>query len=115
MKPYFMLVFALSGLGLPVSGSEFFGQFLSLMDTNHSPHGWMTSPVLIDTNNTGTKITNAVLDLRSLRQTGAISGMNLGMTMDDAVHQWGKPTGGWSPGCLHMLNTFLLQRRCPGV
>lgn len=100
------IVLMLLGLCSPASAGEFYQKFLSLVDTNQFPLKPITSPALVDTNNTGIKITNAAVDLESLRRSGGISGVVLGMTMDEAVARWGRPSGAYSPGCLHGLTTF---------
>ena len=46
-----------------------------------------------------------MVDLDRLRQSGEISGVRLGMTMQEVIDHWGKPTAGWSR-CLHGLVTF---------
>jgi hypothetical protein len=51
----------------------------------------MDSPLLVDTNNTGYKLTNVLLHLERLRANGEPSGIRLGMKMEDVVARWGKP------------------------
>jgi hypothetical protein len=57
------------------------------------------SPLLVDTNNTGFKLTNAVLHLEALTANGEPSGIRLGMSMEEVVARWGKPIG-IDPQCL---------------
>lgn len=95
----------LCGLGLPVFGGDFYQQFLSTVDTNQFTQPLGALPGLVDTNNTGIKLTNAVVDLERLMQSGEISRVRLGMTMQEVVDRWGKPKAGWSR-CLHGLVTF---------
>src|ERR1043166_4921897 len=107
----FSLAVLLCGLGLPAFGSDFYQQLLSMLDTNQHTQpfvafrGFVTLPGLADTNNTGIKVTNAAIDLVTLKQSGEISRVRLGMTMQDVVDVWGKPKAGWSR-CLHGLVTF---------
>jgi hypothetical protein len=86
-------------------GKDFYQQFISLVDTNGFTRPLWALPTLIDTNNSGIKVTNTVLDLGNLKQGGEISGVRLGMTMQAVVDRWGKPQGGWSR-CMHGLITF---------
>src|SRR5258705_6877453 len=104
---YWVLALVLCGFTARALDGEFYRQFLTLVDTNQVLLRRITSPVLVDTNNTGIKITNAVLNLNSLKQAGEISGMRLGISMDEVIGRWGKPTGGCSPGFIHPgLTTF---------
>jgi hypothetical protein len=95
----------LCSLGLPVLGGDFYQQFLSSVDTNQFTQPLGALPGLVDTNNTGIKVTNAVVDLERLKQSGEVSRVRLGMTMQEVVDRWGKPKGGWSR-CLHGLITL---------
>jgi hypothetical protein len=101
----FAVAVLLCGLGVPVFGCDFYGQFLSAVDTNLFTQPLGALPGLVDKNNTGIKVTNAVVDLQRLKQSGEISRVSLGMTMQEVVDRWGKPKGGWSR-CLHGLITF---------
>lgn len=105
MRPGWIIVLALCGLGWPTFGEDFYQQFISLVDTNRVTQPLWAFPTLIDTNNTGIKVTNTVLDLGNLKQRSEISGVRLGMTMQAVVDCWGKPRGGWSR-CVHGLITF---------
>lgn len=98
-----MVVFC--GLALPALGGDFYGKYRSLVDTNRFTQPLSAFPALVDTNNSGIKVTNAVLDLGNLKQRGEISGVRLGMTMQEVIDCWGKPRGGWSR-CVHGLITF---------
>jgi hypothetical protein len=51
----------------------------------------MDSPLLVDTNNTGYKLTNVLLHPEGLKANGEPSGIRLGMKMEDVVSAWGKP------------------------
>jgi len=53
--------------------------------------GGITSPLLVDTNNSGFKLTNALLHLEALKPDGEPSGIRLGMSMERVVAQWGRP------------------------
>jgi hypothetical protein len=105
MRAGWIIALAFCGLGSPTFGEDFYQQFISLVDTNRFTQPLWAFPTLIDTNNTGIKVTNTVLDLGNLKQRGEISGVSLGMTMQGVVDSWGKPQGGWSR-CLHGLITF---------
>ena len=100
-----MIGLVLFGVGLPALGGDYYSQYLSALDTNRLTQPLSAFPALVDTNNDAAKLTNAVLDLKSLKQNGEISGVRLGMTMQEVVNSWGKPRGGWSR-CLHGLTTF---------
>ena len=100
-----LVVFAFSA-ALSLGGEEKYHQeFLRAFGTND----WsLSTPVvasLADTNNTGRKITNAVIDLKGVMASGGVSGVRLGMSMDELVARWGKPPGlyiinsdGWFSG-----------------
>jgi hypothetical protein len=106
MRRYLLFFCAFCGICLPTDAGEFYLKFLSLVDTNQRPLRPITFQALVDTNNTESKITNAAVDLDRLRLDAGISGVRVGMTMDEAIARWGKPKGGYSPGCLHGLTTF---------
>jgi hypothetical protein len=95
----------LCSLGFPLFGGDFYQQYVSAVDTNQFTQPLRALPGLADTNNTAIKVTNAVVDLERLQQSGEISRVRLGMTMQEVVDRWGKPKGGWSR-CLHGLITF---------
>ena len=101
----FLIAILLCGLGSPIFAGDFYQQYLSAVDTNKYTQPLGALPGLVATNNTGIKVTNAVVDLNSLKQSGEISRVRLGMTMQEVVDRWGKPKGGWSR-CLHGLITF---------
>jgi hypothetical protein len=109
MKACFILVIALCEFGGTGFAGEFYQQFLWLVNTNERPQRPIRHPSLVDTNNTGPKATSAALNLDTLRQSGEVSGVQLGMSMDEAVGRWGKPTTAWSPGCLHGLTTLFYK------
>jgi hypothetical protein len=56
----------------------------------------VTAPQLIDTNNTAAKVSNGVLDLKTVRARGEVAGVRLGMTMEEVAGSWGKPSHIWS-------------------
>lgn len=86
---------------------EYYRQFVSSAGTNEDCACLDDYPFLVDTNNTGTKLASGPLNLQSLKERGELSGIRLGMTMDEVVGRWGKPYGGYAPkGCLHDLPTF---------
>jgi hypothetical protein len=101
----FAMAVLLCGLGSPTFGGDFYQYFLSVVDTNQFTQPLGALPGLVDTNNTGMKVTNAVLDLSSLKQSGDVSRVSLGMTMQEVLDHWGKPKAGWTR-CLHGLITF---------
>lgn len=51
----------------------------------------LTTPELVDTNNNLAKLTNTVLSLSKLRETGEVGGVGVQMSMDEVVEHWGKP------------------------
>ena len=106
MHACWIIALALCGLSGPIFGADFYQQFSSLVNTNGVTQPLWAFPTLIDTNNTGIKVTNRVLDLGNLKQGGEVSGVRLGMTMQGVVDCWGKPEGGWSRG-VHGLITFV--------
>jgi len=57
------------------------------------------SPLLVDTKNTGFKMTNVLLHLQALKANGEPSGIRLGMTMEKVVARWGRPLG-MDPHCM---------------
>jgi hypothetical protein len=74
----------------------FYRRFLTAIGNNDGQQVHITSPFLVDTNNSVPKLTNAVINLDKLKATGELSGMRLGMTMQEVVTRWGKPRGFWS-------------------
>ena len=56
------------------------------------------APSFVDTNNTGFKLTNVVVNLASLRKTGTVGGVRPGMTMEEVIACWGKPLELWAKG-----------------
>ena len=105
MRTHLMIGLVLFAVGLPALSGDYYSQYVSALDTNRFTQPLSASPALVDTNNNAIKLTNAVLDLKSLKQNGEVSGVRLGMTMQEVVNRWGKPRGGWSR-CLHGLTTF---------
>jgi hypothetical protein len=105
MRACSIIAVLLLDLGSPAFSSDFYQQYLSVVDTNRVTQPLGAFPMLVDTNNTGAKMTNAVLDVASLKRSGEVSGVRLGMTMQEAVDRWGKPRAGWTH-CLHGLITF---------
>jgi hypothetical protein len=83
---------------------EYYRNFLALTDTNDSIRAF--KPLLVDTNNVGMKLTNTVLNLEKLLQTGEISELHLGMSMGETVAALGKPPGG-TYKCMHRLPTLI--------
>src|SRR5215831_6902450 len=63
----FPVAVLLWSLGLPVVGGDFYQQFLSAVDTSQFTQPLGALPGLVDTNNTGIKLTNAVVDLERLK------------------------------------------------
>jgi hypothetical protein len=103
-----LLVSLLSSLGSAALAGEYYRQFASSVGTNKDTYISLDEyPSLVDTNNTGVKLASASLNLQRLKKRGEVSGVRLGMTMDQVVSLWGKPSGGYAPwGCLHGLTTF---------
>ncbi len=76
---------------------RFFQQFLSFTASN--PETWeVLSPLLVDTNNRGFKLTSILTNLAKLKTTASVAGVRPGMTMDEVVSQWGKPPEIWAKG-----------------
>src|SRR5437868_13685720 len=106
MRTYCILALAICCFSSRAADDEFYRHDSTLVDTNQRPLRPVTSPLLVDSKNTGAKVTNAVLNLEGLQQAAELSGVRLGMTMGEVVGCWGKPKGASSPGCLHGLPTF---------
>jgi len=70
-------------------------QFLSLVDTNDPGPQAIKSPSLVDTNNAAMKATGIVTNLAKLKEQDGIAGIRLGMTMEQVMAVWGKPTRIW--------------------
>jgi hypothetical protein len=84
----------LSSLG---AGQQFHQQYLSFAASN--PESWeVDSPLLVDTNNRGYKLTSILTNLAKLKTTATLAGVRPGMTMDEVVTQWGKPPEMWAKG-----------------
>src|SRR3954463_4460421 len=96
----FSVAVLLCSLSFRLFGADFYQQLVSAVDTNQFTQPLGALPGLVDTNNTGIKVTNAVVDLQRLKQSGEISRVRLGMAMQEVVDHWGKPKAGWSR-CLH--------------
>jgi hypothetical protein len=62
-------------------------RFSIMIDTNEAAD--VSS--LVDTNNTGFKLTNDLPNLVMLKNNRQLAGVRLGMTMEDVVARWGKP------------------------
>lgn len=90
MRPYCVLAFAICSLSVHAEDDEYYHSFTSLAGTYLGTHA-LQSPLVLDTNNIGAKMTNAVLNFQNVLQTGEISGLHLGMTMGETVAIWGKP------------------------
>src|SRR5262245_38968727 len=73
--------------------SSFYQRYVSIVDTSGKWPTGLKSPLLVDTNNTTAKLTNAVIRLDNLRTNGEVAGVCLGMTTDEVVARWGKPPG----------------------
>jgi hypothetical protein len=102
LRSFFLLALAICSLTAKAQ-DEYYRNFTALTDTNDPIRAF--KPVLVDTNNVGMKVTNAVLNLEKLLQTGEISGLCVGMTMGETVAAWGKPMGG-TYRCVHGLPTL---------
>ena len=71
---------------------RFFQQFLSFTASN--PETWeVLSPLLVDTNNRGFKLTSILTNLAKLKTTASVAGVRPGMTMDEVVSQVGETAG----------------------
>src|SRR5436305_132993 len=70
------------------AGNDFYRLFLATATNEQLA---FTSPLLVDTNNAGFKVTNVLLHVEALKPDGEPSGIRLGMTMDQVVAKWGKP------------------------
>jgi len=85
----------------------YYQQFISSAGTNVGFAGIDDYPFLVDTNNTGAKLASGPLNIHRWKKRGEVSGIRLGMTMDEVVGRWGKPFGGYAPmGCLHGLTSL---------
>jgi hypothetical protein len=92
-----IILLALGCLKGSAAESTFYRAFTSIVATNEM--AWeIKSPLLVATNNTGYKLTNAIVNLASIRTTGALAGVRPGMTMDEVVECWGKPMELWVKG-----------------
>ncbi len=77
--------------------SSFYRTFLSSVNSNDLTRPVaVRSPLLVDTNNTAPKLATTPLDLIKAKDTGAVGGIRLGMTMEEVVARWGKPQGLYS-------------------
>ncbi len=76
---------------------RFYQQYLSFTASN--PETWeVGTPLLVDTNNRGYKLTSVLTNLAKLKTTAALAGVRPGMTMDEVVRLWGKPPEMWAKG-----------------
>jgi hypothetical protein len=90
-------------LRCPAADSDYYHQYLRLTDTNSIRQ--VTNAVLVDTNNKTAKLKNVVLCLQKMREQGQVGDIHLGMTMDEIVARWGKPS---------QLNCWCRNRFCYG-
>jgi len=88
-----VLILALRGWG---AEQEFYRAFLSMVDTNSAVAVAIKSPGMVDTNNTGPKLKDVTISLRSSITNSDLGGIRLGMTMEQVVGRWGKPQHFWS-------------------
>jgi len=95
--PYLVVFVALYCIRAFAADGNFYRLFQSAATNERSME--IYSPHLVDTNNTGFKLTNALLHLDALKADGEPSGIRLGMSMEEVVAQWGKPIG-IDPQCL---------------
>jgi len=92
-----LMVLSLGCLSSAGADQSYFRNFQSFIATNDQ--AWEArSPVFVDTNNTGFKLTNVIVNLASIKTTGALSGVRPGMTMAEVVGAWGKPMELWVKG-----------------
>jgi hypothetical protein len=84
-----ILVALLSFTALATAG-EYYDRFLATGITNNDPR-IRRIPALVDTNNTGLKLTNLIETLKHSRGRGALAGIRLGMTMEEVAATFGKP------------------------
>lgn len=106
MCRYYLIAWSIFASNLWAADGGFHREFTALLPTNSPNILPITSPALVDTNNTTAKIPDASVDLVAMKESGEIAGVKLGMTMDDAVARWGKPKWAWTR-CVHGLPTFI--------
>jgi len=70
---------------------DYYQEFIRVFGSNSWSRSTPVAAFLINATNTGLKITNAVVDLKDVMASGEVSGVRLGMTMDELVARWGKP------------------------
>ena len=87
-KYTFLLLF--SWFSCLAGEDEFYRKFLSIVGTNEDMLQ-LTSSLLVDTNNAAPRLTNNVFNLARLQANGELSGIRLGMRMEEVVAAWGKP------------------------
>lgn len=75
---------------------RFYQRFLSILGTNQATKFAIVSPALVDTNNTGFKLTNGVVSFSAMTNHGEVAGVRLGMGMEQVVATLGKPPVFWS-------------------
>jgi hypothetical protein len=72
--------------------SDFYQVFMASVTTNDLTHAVLvTSPALVDTNNTAPKLAAITNSFRAMCEQGTVSGVSLGMSMSAVVARWGKP------------------------
>jgi hypothetical protein len=104
MKAFWVACFATCSFTLLAQPNDYFRRFTNSVGAE-SGIVQVKEPSLLDTNNTGLKLTNAVLDLEHFLRSGEISQLRVGMTMDEAVAVWGKPEFAYNR-CVMALPTF---------
>src|SRR5678816_1042741 len=107
MRPCFVLAFAICSLSVHAQDDEYYRNFTNLAGTYLRIHA-LQSPSVVDTNSIGAKMTNAVLNLQNILQSGEIPGLHLGMTMGETVAIWGKPKAAYNR-CVRGLPTLFYE------
>ena len=75
-------------------GEAYFTSFQRIVATN-SQQQPILFPLLVDTNNTALKTTNAACSFDGLKMRADIGSVRLGMTMEEVVSAWSKPILIW--------------------
>ena len=95
----FIAAFILSAAFSSGAEQDYYQEFIRVFGSNSWSRSTPVAALLINATNTGLKITNAVVDLKDVIASGEVSGVRLGMTMDEVVARWGKPPE------IHIINS----------
>jgi hypothetical protein len=92
LRSLVLILVVLATVSCGSTKSDFYQVFMASVTTNDLARAVLvTSPALVDTNNTAPKLAATTNSFRDMREQGTVSGVSLGMSMSQVVARWGKP------------------------